>query len=1055
MVSQHRILTKQNVFVLTLLVLRPLAVDAQQKSPETLQFNRHIRPLLSKKCLNCHGPDSAAREAELRIDDADDVRKDRDGHRVIVPGKPDTSEFYRRLVTTDEDERMPPADSGLTLSPAEIDLFRRWIEQGAPYEAYWSFIRPLRPALPPNKQRDWVRNPIDAFLLARLEKEGLQPSPQADRATLFRRVSLDLTGLPPTLKQLDAFLADKSADAYEKAVDRLLASKQFGEHRARYWLDAARYADTNGFFTDDERQMWQWRDWVIDAFNTNMPFDRFTVEQLAGDLLPKPTVPQRIATGFNRNHMTTHETGVIDEEYRVEYVIDRLQTTSTVWLGLSMGCARCHEHKFDPISQKEFYQLFAFFNTLPEKGNTGSAGNASPTLNVPTPDYQQQLDTLTRQSQAADKQLKQVEPDLQAAQSHWERQVLSNLPPPTDVGLVAHYDMQHQGADASRAKHDATPNGTVEYVPAMLGTAARFNSDAVLEAPGVPAFDRTDAFSYAAWIRPASGRPACVLSKNDDAQGLRGFDLMLRKGKAVVHLINKWKSDAIQIVTQQSVSTNRWRHVLVTYDGSSRAAGVRIYFDGVPQPVDVRLDHLTASFKTDQPLRIGRRSTSAAFEGLIDDVRLYNRALSSDEARHVATSQLLRGLLAVPAEKRTREQKATLRSLFLTETNARRFRDIDVRAVALRKQLQKLKRELPTTMVMQEMDKPRKTFYLERGQYDEPGETVTATVPASLPPLPKGAPANRLGFARWLVDPAHPLTARVTMNRFWQQFFGTGIVKTVEDIGTQSEWPSHPDLIDWLAVEFVESGWDVKHMQRLIVTSAAYRQSSRVSAELLDRDPENRLLARGPRFRLDAEVVRDNALAIGGLLVNRVGGASVKPYQPQGLWEAVSYDGGLSYPQDQGDGLYRRSLYTYWKRQSPPPAMLAFDAPTRETCTVRRPRTNTPLQALVLLNDPTYIEAARRLAERMLTEPNDSPAARIRFAFRTATSRTPEADEVAILLDVYRQQLDLFRKDKTAANKLLDVGESPRNTKLKPAEHAAWTTVASMILNMDETVTKN
>ena len=1029
---------------LLLCFLWPGSGAAGKDPEETLTFNRHIRPILSDTCFQCHGPDANTRMADLRLDLEEPVRSDRGGYRVLVPGSPTESELYRRLTSTEELRRMPPPYSPKQISPGQIELIRRWIEQGGQYERHWSFIPPERPGLPDVGRTDWPRNPIDHFVLARLESEGLGSSPEADRGILLRRVTLDLTGLPPTPKELDNYLADASPDAYLRVVNRLLDSQSFGEHLARYWLDAARFADTNGFFRDSERSMWRWRDWVIDAFNRNMPFDQFTVEQLAGDLLPNPTNHQRIATGFGRNHMTTMETGVIDEEYRIHYVVDRLETTSTLWLGLTTGCARCHDHKFDPISQKEFYRLMAFFNNVPEKGTKTKFGNSPPILQVPDEAFTARLEKLRRQAEVAGQEFAKIEPQLKTAQSSWEQTAKDDLPEPPSDGLVAHFPMDGPEGDA----------GAATFTPGLLGGAVQLEGDSAIEVGADLNFDRSDAFSFGAWVKPTKGGPSCVLSKNDDVKGLRGFDLMLRKGKAVVHLVHEWNTDAIQVTTSASVPRKQWHHILVTYDGSSKASGVRIYLNGKAQTLKIGHDSLTGTIRTQQPLRIGRRSTSAAFTGLIDDVRVYDRALTAGEANRLVTHQLVGALVELPVDKRSSEQQKKLRGHFLTTSAGRPFRAVHDKAVQLRAQLEELEDKVPTTMVMQEMPEPRETHLLVRGQYDAPGEKVTAGVPAALPPLPPGAPVNRLGFARWLFDPSHPLTARVTVNRFWQQYFGTGIVETVEDFGAQGAWPSHPDLFDWLAVEFIESGWDVKHLQRLIVTSATYRQSSIAATPLLERDPENRLLARGPRFRLDAEVVRDNALAISGLLAKQVGGPSVKPYQPQGLWEVVSYDGELSYPQDHGAALYRRSLYTFWKRQSPPPSMLAFDAPTRETCTVRRPRTNTPLQALAMLNDITYVEASRALAQRMMNQAT-SPEARIHFGFRLATTRPPLPEEVEILLDVFHQQRAKYEANGKAAERLLGVGESARDPSLDTPAHAAWTTVASTILNLDETVTKH
>ncbi|MEQ8854125.1 DUF1553 domain-containing protein [Gimesia sp.] len=1022
---------------------------AEESEPGQIEFNRDIRPILSEKCLHCHGPDAATREADLRLDDQENAIRPRDGYRIIDRQHPHQSELAKRLITTDDSLKMPPIDSGKELSPAEIDLLKRWIATGAAYQQHWSFIPPRRPDLPEVKDQTWVRNPIDRFVLARLQQEGLKPSPRADKATLCRRLSLDLIGLPPTLEELDAFLQDDSPQALENLIDRLLSSPHYGEHRARYWLDAARYADTSGYFTDEEWEMWHWRDWVIDAFNRNLPFDQFTIEQLAGDLLPDPTQKQLIATGFHRNHMTTRETGIIDEEYRVEYIVDRLDTTSTVWMGLTMGCARCHDHKYDPISQKEFYQLFAFFNNTPETGNTRTAGNAQPVLQIPSPDYKDKELKLQNELQTLEQQHQQNETKLARLQTEWEQQIAATLKSPPTEKLILHDPL-----DDLNQNQTFKAIGNVENNAGFLGTGAQFDGTALLESHQQLPLDRHTPFSIAAWIKPASGGPICILSQNDDRQQLRGFDIMLRKGKLCVHLIHAWNSNAIQVVTDGSISTGRWQHLLVSYDGSSTAAGIRIYLNGALQSTSAPYDSLTSSITTDEPFRLGRRSTSAFYKGNLDELRIYSRTLSAEEARQLADSQFLTATLAVPREKRTQQQQEALRTYFLNTAAPEEFRGTEQALEKKRSQLARLRKQIPSTMVMQENKEPRVTFILERGVYNHPGEKVNARVPAVLPGFRDEFPTNRLGLARWLTSPEHPLTARVYVNRLWQQMFGVGLVKTVEDFGSQGEWPSHPELLDWLAVEFRESDWDVKHLIKLIALSATYQQSSRGTSELYERDPENRLLSRGPRFRLDAETVRDNALHISGLLVAKQGGPSVKPYQPLGLWEAVSYDGDVTYQQDSGDGLYRRSLYTYWKRQSPPPGLMAFDAPTRETCTVRRPRTNTPLQALVLMNDPTYLEAARVLATRTLKQ-EGTESEHIAFLFRSATSRSPDKREQQILTRLLQKQQKIYHSAPSAARQLIQVGEAPIEATIPDTELAAWSMLASTILNMDETVTKH
>ncbi len=782
-----------------------------------ISFDRDVRPILSNHCWKCHGPDAKERKAGLRLDQQESAIKPAEsGKTAIIAKKPADSELVRRILSSDSDEQMPPASENKPLSAAQKETLKRWIEQGATFEQHWSFRPVTRPAIPPVKsaienQKSKIKNPIDHFILARLEAEGLSPSPEAARETLIRRVTLDLTGLPPTITEIDEFLNDHDANAYEKVVDRLLKSPHYGERMALDWLDASRFADTNGYHIDNGRDMTRWRKWVIDAFNRNLPFDQFTIQQLAGDLLPEPTDPaaafeQKLASGFHRNHMINFEGGAFPKEYHNAYIVDRVNTTATVWLGLTVACSQCHDHKYDPLTQREFYQLYAFFHNVAENGLDGRKGNAEPLLKFPTDDQQKQLAELSK---------------------------------------------------------------NIAELDARLKTA-----------------------------------------KDEEAKTLKA--------------------------------------------------------------------------------------------------------------------------------------------------------DLD----RLRKNQTELEQLIPTSMVMRELEQPRETFLLIRGQYDKPGDKVEADVPAALPRLPEGTPHNRLGLAKWLTHPSHPLTSRVIVNRYWQSYFGTGLVKTSEDFGSQGEAPSHPELLDWLAAEFMSNesttaaGWNIKHLQRLIVTSATYRETSRATPALIARDPENRLLARGPRHRLPAEGIRDLALSVSGLLQHKIGGPSVSPYQPAGLWEELMAraDGknwtAQEYSQSHGADLYRRTMYTFWKRTCPPAQLATFDAPDRETCTVRRARTNTPLQALVLMNDPTYVEASRKLAERILLEGGTTAEERITFAFRLTTARKPTPRELIVLRRVLEQQHARFAADSAAATKLLSVGESPRNEQLPAHELAAWAAVASVILNLDEAVTK-
>jgi len=1072
----------------------------QETLPSTIEFNRDIRPILSDKCFQCHGP--ALQMATLRFDLEDGAKHALSGGRfAIVPGDPANSQLLKRITATNPAVRMPRsqggAGAGEPLTEREIALLSRWIEQGAKWQKHWSFIPPKRPELPKGlKDPKWVRNPIDAFVLERLEREGLKPSVEADRATLLRRVSLDLTGLPPSPAELDAFLADKSANAYEKVVDRLLRSPQYGERMAFPWLDAARYADSNGYQTDGERFMWRWRDWVINAFNRNMPYDQFTIEQLAGDLLPNATLDQKIATGFNRNHRGNSEGGIVPEEYAVEYVVDRVDTTSTVFLGLTLGCARCHNHRFDPVTQKEFYQLFAYFNNVPEHGKFRRVGNSPPYIAAPLPEQQAQLKQLDDQLAAADTAYAKLQPDLARAQREWERSLDTSRPIvwAPDRGLVAYYSFDSdltpqvallQDAKGSRSPvysirpdNGNTPASEKPSVPAspgfragQIGQAASFDGQSFVQFGGdIAGFDSygagrgalgandptvtyDDAYTLAAWIYPTAPSGA-IVTRDEDIFEPNGHGLNLRDGKIEYDYVTKWVDEGIRLRTEKQITLNQWHHLALTYTGSRWASGVKIYVDGEDQKLEILLDDFNSQGAVKrEPLRIGAGGgTENRFHGSIDEVRIYKRALSPAEAGILADLTAVTAIAGLPEDKRTAAQADKIRDYFLEHALPANIAEGRTRLMDAQAKRDAFYQSLPTVMVMEEMPAPRETHLLIRGMYDKPGEVVTPMLPAVLVSSPNAYPPNRLGLARWLADPSNPLMARVTVNRFWQMYFGTGIVKTTEDFGSQGEPPSHPDLLDWLATEFVRTGWDVKALQKTIVMSATYRQSSRVSPNLLAKDPDNRLLARGPNMRLSADILRDQALAIAGLLVNKIGGPSVKPYQPEGLWNEIG--GGGTYVQDHGDNLYRRSLYTFWRRTIPPPSMANFDASAREYHIVRPVITNTPLQALDLMNDVAYVEAARVLAQRVIKEGGKSAPERIAYAFRLATARLPKPAETAILLDAFQQNLDQFRSKPDAAMKYVSYGEYPRETSLDVSELAAYTSVTSLILNLNETVMK-
>jgi hypothetical protein len=1029
---------------------------AGQQPAERVEFERDVRPILASACFGCHGPSDATRQANLRLDTTEFVG------RLIVPGNAAASMLFRRI-TGDNVLRMPPPVANRSLSAAQIDTVRRWIEAGADLggggaRMHWAFRAPVRPAIPVVASQAWPRNPIDAFVLARLEREKLKPSAEADRATLLRRVALDLTGLPPTPAEIDAFLADTSPNAYEAVVDRLLKSPRYGERMALEWLDAARYADTHGYQTDGERSMWRWRDWVIDAYNRNMPFDRFTIEQIAGDMLPNATLDQKIATGFNRNHSQNGEGGIVPEEFLVEYAVDRVETASTVFLGLTLGCARCHDHKYDPVSQKEFYEVLAHFNNVPERGKSFKYVNSPPLVTAPTADQQAQLAKLDEMRRAAREAFSRLESEIVAGQARWEASLASSARVDWTLRdrLVAHFpldgDLAGIGAGASIGA--TLQAGLPQFVQGRVEGAASFDGQRFILVSGGPDFTYDQSVTMAAWIHPSAPDGVIVARANDGDQGEIGWGLSLAGGKVRVNLSTRDLDDGVRAETQEAIRLNEWQHVLATYDGSKEPAGFRIYVNGRLQPLKPLLDTVGNRLPQGLPLRIGSGgSPKSRFQGHIDDVRIYTAVLSPADAAMVAAAESVSDIARMPAQARTAAQAEKLRRCWLEQYAPPPIQQTWRQMLDLDRQRENLWNSFPTVMVMEEMTPRRETFRLIRGAYSDPGERVTPGVPAVLPPLAANEEKNRLAFARWLVDPKHPLTARVTVNRFWQMYFGTGLVKTAENFGTQGEPPSHPELLDWLATTFIESGWDVKAMQKTIVMSATYRQSSKVTPAQLEKDPENRLLARGPRLRLPAQVIRDQALALAGLLVERLGGPSVMPYQPAGLWNEVG-ERGLEYRQSKGDDLYRRSLYTFWKRTAGPPSMTMFGASTRETCIVRQTRTNTPLQALNLMNDVTYVEAARRLAERTMKEGGTTAQTRVSYAYRIATGSRPAPAAQKILVDSLARHQEHYRANRLAALDLVKVGERPRDESLDVAELASYTMVASMIMNLDATITK-
>jgi mono/diheme cytochrome c family protein len=1031
---------RTNACVTALLAVTLLA--AQQSLAGDVRFNRDIRPILSDNCFACHGPDEKKRKADLRLDTKDGLFTKLENGAPVVPGDVKNSELLRRVTSHDEEDVMPPPKTGKKLTPQQIDLLRRWVEQGGAWEGHWSFIAPVRPEPPKTKDDKWGRKPLDAFILTRHEAAGLKPSREADKVTLIRRLTFDLTGLPPTPPEVDAFVNDASPDAYEKRVDRLLASPRYGERVALDWLDAARFADTHGYHIDAGRDMTRWREWVIDAFNRNKPYDKFTVEQIAGDLLPDATLEQKIASGFNRNHMVNFEGGAIEEEYRTAYVLDRVNTTGTVWLGLTVACTQCHDHKYDPISQKEYYQLFAFFNNVAEKGLDGRKGNAAPLLVVAPPEQQKKLDELADSARKIEGQLKGEMPEVDAAQAEWEKTAV---------------------ADAGGGKVEWAVLDPSE-VKSKGGATLTEQSDGAVQATGENPLQDTYTFTAETDLKEVTAIRLEALADERFKSGGPGRsdngNIVLTEVRLAAGAPGKGVSLPVVKIAAASADFGQQGFPVAHAIDGQPTTGWAIYPE-VGKPHEAVFE-TEKSVRTDGEARLQLMLT-LEFRSPYPQHQLGRFRVSATGAKKPRGANKLpenvAAILAAAPEARSDARKNELRAYYRDKVSPE-VKRLTEEVARLRKSEAELREKLPSTMVMQEMPQPRETFMLVRGEYDKKGERVTHGVPAFLPPMPKDSPGNRLGLATWLVDPAHPLTARVAVNRYWQMLFGTGIVKTAEDFGSQGELPSHPELLDWLAVEFRDGGWEVKRLIRLMVTSATYRQSSAVTRELLAKDPENRLLARAPRQRLQAEFIRDQALAVSGVLDPRIGGKSVSPYQPPGLWEELMSrtDGAnwtaQTYVQDHGPDLYRRTMYTFWKRTSPPPTLATFDAPDRETCTVRRATTNTPLQALVLMNDPTYVEASRKLAERMMKEAGASPEEKIAFAFRLATARKPSEREAGVLRKIYDRQVEVYRKDDKAALKLLSVGESPRDEKLDAAELAAWATVASVVLNLDETVTK-
>jgi len=1043
--------------------------SAPATTPAKLSYNEHIQPIFAENCFHCHGPDSGTRKGKLRLDRATDATSPRGDHEAaIVPGNPKASPLVERILSTDEEEQMPPLESHKKLTPAEIALLQQWIGEGAEYEEHWSFRAPSRPAVPKVPLAPgWARNPIDAFVAAKLAESGLKPAREEERARLFRRAAFDLTGLPPTPAELAAFMADKSPDAYERAVDRMLATDASAEQFARHWLDAVRYADTHGIHIDNYRSIWLYRDWVVNAYRQNMPFDQFTVEQVAGDLLPDATIEQRIASGFNRCVPTTSEGGAIAEEYEAIYAKDRVETLSAVWLGLTTGCAACHDHKFDPVLQRDFYALTAFFRNSTMPTMDGNRHDTPPTLFVPTMSDRERWPVL--QAAISGKKQEQQVRNKAADEdfTRWLETAKSLVTPPADHTVKLHVPLNEEtGPIALPGFSRPLPDSvTAELIrgPGVFGPAPKLNGLDLVLGPPVPWLQES-AESFSLLVRVEDTPSGTLLSSSPDDEKAAGWELFFEKGKLGLRVADGQGVVTIRNVAAAVVSPGVWHHVLLSFDTASiRSRTIEVFVDGKSAVNSGVSAHLPADVVPTAPLRLGSRQAASGGaaanltggEVWVQDFRRYSKGFFVQDAKPMSEVIDAHAALQLEPAQRTPAQVKMLRAEFL--------RTVDAPSLALAAQLDPLLAEEAAirargaiTLVMEEKtDSEPIAHILNRGEYSQPGEKVAAATPGVLPPMAGDGPRNRLGLARWLVAPENPLTARVTVNRTWQHLFGSGLVESAADFGVMGSRPSHPQLLDWLAVEFRDSGWDFRRMVRLMVTSAAYRQSAAVSPELLERDPSNRLLARGARYRLDAEQLRDQALATSGLLVTKLGGRPARPYQPEGVWEEVAMKESTTrfYRPDAGENLYRRSMYTLWKRTAAPPAMELLNAPNREVSCVRRDRTNTPLQALVTMNDPVFVEASRHLATRAMQEASRFDA-RLDAVSLRLLGRTFVSAERKVIRRTLDNALATYQREPKLADQLLSVGASPVDKNLPAPELAAWTLVASQVMNLDESLTK-
>jgi hypothetical protein len=1049
---------------------------SSQASTGKISFNDTIQPILSENCYACHGLDSTARKASLRLDRADFAYAPHgQSGPAIIPGNPDKSPLIKRVEASDPKKRMPPEEAHRSLKPEQIAALRQWVKEGAHYEPHWAFVAPKEPPVPETKDQQWPRNPIDHFILSRLEKEGLNPSPEADKRTLIRRVTYDLTGLPPTPQEVNDFVADSSANAYEKVVDRLLASPRYGEHRAHYWLDVARYGDTHGLHVDNFRSIWPYRDYVINSYNQNKPFDQFVREQLAGDLLPHRTLDTIIASAYLRAGISSGEGGTVIEELRVNNKRERAEAFGGAFLGLTTGCAVCHDHKFDPITKKDFYQLTAFFNNLTENPSNDDRKDWPPFITIPKPENMAAFNKVLARRSEIEEQIQQRRDRAHDLVAAWVNQRQSKPQPVDASGLESRlkFDEQQGSVFTDSAPSAKAKTVTASGSPIIWGEGTwfwpymRMDVSTKLELPAVGDVDTGDAFTVATWVRPYL-RPleakdkknpnGVILARADASQKQRGWQIRASKGKLSFTLADEAPVNAITIETaeKQTLVVGRWNHVAITYDGKGKASGVKLYIDGQPQEVKVIKDTLKGSVRTPVPLTFcsmypdGEPLRQSSFM----DFRFYSRTLSPEEVARLPYEDYVSEIVTKPISKWSDDEFNVVSKFYFAQRDEP-TRALTAQLPALNDELDQLSKGGTIAIVSEEAPGPAYADVLTRGIYTARTGRVLADVPHFLPPVPPGAPHNSLGLADWTVSPSNPLTARVTVNRMWQELFGTGIVETTEDFGVMGTRPTHPELLDWLAVDFEEHGWDVKRFYRQLVLSATYRQSARVTPELEEKDPKNLLLARGPRFRMDAEMIRDTALQASGLIVNKIGGPSVKPYQPPGIWEAGAINGSNTryYKQDHGDALYRRSLYTFWKRMATMPDMDTFDQPARDAVCTRRQRTNTPLQALVAMNETLRLEASRKLAERLI---HDSPKedARLDELGVLLLARDWQPKEKAVLEGELAQFRATYSRNPADAEKLLHVGESKVDRTIAAPELAAWMLVSSTAMNLDAVMNK-